>query len=378
MKIKLNLNKNKFIPVSIPVVSSEDIKSVNSVLKKGWISSDGPEVKIFESKFSKKINRKYSIAVSNGTAALEIAIKALGIKKNDEVIIPNFTIISNALAVIKQNAKPVLIDCDLKTWNINIDEIEKKISKRTKAIIVTHIYSFSNDMDKILKICKKYKIKLIEDAAEVLGLKYKNKMCGSFGDLSTFSFYANKQVTCGEGGMISTNNFDLYQKCKSLRNLSFGKKQRFNHDDIAWNYRITNIQAALGISQLKRLDKTVKKKIYIGNYYFKRLSKNKNIYMTPPKISYSKNIYWVVGILIKNKKVLAQKIIKDLNKYGIGARPFFWPMYNQNIFTKMKIFEKGKYPNSSYLGKYGFYIPSYIKLDNSQMNYIISIINRLL
>ena len=378
MKIKLNLNKNKFIPVSIPEVSSEDIKSVNSVLKKGWISSDGPEVKIFESKFSKKINRKYSIAVSNGTAALEIAIKALGIKKNDEVIIPNFTIISNALAVIKQNAKPVLIDCDLKTWNINIDEIEKKISKRTKAIIVTHIYSFSNDMDKILKICKKYKIKLIEDAAEVLGLKYKNKMCGSFGDLSTFSFYANKQVTCGEGGMISTNNFDLYQKCKSLRNLSFGKKQRFNHDDIAWNYRMTNIQAALGISQLKRLNKIVKKKIYIGNYYFKRLSKNKNIYMTPPKISYSKNIYWVVGILIKNKKVLAQNIIKDLNKYGIGARPFFWPMYNQNIFTKMKIFEKGKYPNSSYLGKYGFYIPSYIKLDNSQMNYIISIINRLL
>jgi perosamine synthetase len=378
MKIKLNLNKNKFIPVSIPEVSSEDIKSVNSVLKKGWISSDGPEVKIFESKFSKKINRKYSIAVSNGTAALEIVIKALGIKKNDEVIIPNFTIISNALAVIKQNAKPVLIDCDLKTWNINIDEIEKKISKRTKAIIVTHIYSFSNDMDKILKICKKYKIKLIEDAAEVLGLKYKNKMCGSFGDLSTFSFYANKQVTCGEGGMISTNNFDLYQKCKSLRNLSFGKKQRFNHDDIAWNYRMTNIQAALGISQLKRLDKIVKKKIYIGNYYFKRLSKNKNIYMTPPKISYSKNIYWVVGILIKNKKVLAQKIIKDLNKYGIGARPFFWPMHNQNIFTKMKIFEKGKYPNSSYLGKYGFYIPSYIRLDNSQMNYIISIINRLL
>ena len=233
-------------------------------------------------------------------------------------------------------------------------------------------------MDKILKICKKYKIKLIEDAAEVLGLKYKNKMCGSFGDLSTFSFYANKQVTCGEGGMISTNNFDLYQKCKSLRNLSFGKKQRFNHDDIAWNYRMTNIQAALGISQLKRLNKIVKKKIYIGNYYFKRLSKNKNIYMTPPKIAYSKNIYWVVGILIKNKKVLAQKIIKDLNKYGIGARPFFWPMHNQNIFTKMKIFEKGKYPNSSYLGKYGFYIPSYIKLDNSQMNYIISIINRLL
>lgn len=378
MRVKSSSSKFKFIPVSIPHVSNDDINSINKVIKKGWISSDGPEVKTFEKKFSKKINRKYSIAVSNGTAALEIAVKALGIKKNDEVIIPNFTIISNALAVIKQNAKPVLVDCDLETWNMNLDEIEKRINKKTKAIIVTHIYSFSNDMDKILKICKKYKIFLIEDAAEVLGLKYKNKMCGSFGDISTFSFYANKQVTCGEGGMISTNNRRLYEKCKSLRNLCFGKIQRFNHDDIGWNYRMTNIQAVLGINQLKRLDKIVQKKMYIGNYYYNKLSKNKNIYMTPPKISYSKNIYWVVGILIKKKKILASKIIKILNKHGIGARPFFWPMHDQNIFKKLKIFSKKNYPNSSYLGKYGFYIPSYLKLKNSQMNYIISTINRLI
>ena len=378
MKAKLNSNKNKFIPVSIPHVSKEDIKSINKVLKNGWISSDGPEVKIFENKFSKKVNRKHSIAVSNGTAALEIAIKALGIKKNDEVIIPNFTIISNALAVIKQNAKPILVDCDLKTWNVKIDDIEKNINKKTKAIIVTHIYSFANNMDKILEICKKHKIFLIEDAAEVLGLRYRNKPCGSFGDLSTFSFYANKQVTCGEGGMISTNNFTLFKKCKSLRNLCFGDIQRFNHDDIGWNYRMTNIQATLGISQLKRLNHIVKKKMDIGNYYFQRLSKNKNIYMTPPKISYSKNIYWVVGVLIKNKKIQASKIIKKLKDYGIGARPFFWPMHDQDIFKKMKIFPKKKYPNSSYLSKYGFYIPSYLKLKKSQMNYIISIINKLI
>ena len=378
MKAKLNSNKNKFIPVSIPHVSKEDIKSINKVLKNGWISSDGPEVKIFENKFSKKVNRKHSIAVSSGTAALEIAIKALGIKKNDEVIIPNFTIISNALAIIKQNAKPILVDCDLKTWNIKIDDIEKNINKKTKAIIITHIYSFTNNMDKILEICKKHKIFLIEDAAEVLGLRYKNKPCGSFGDLSTFSFYANKQVTCGEGGMISTNNFTLYKKCKSLRNLCYGDIQRFNHGDIGWNYRMTNIQATLGISQLKRLNHIVKKKMDIGNYYFQRLSKNKNIYMTPPKIPYSKNIYWVVGILIKNKKIQASKIIKKLKDYGIGARPFFWPMHNQDIFRKMKIFSKIKYPNASYLSKYGFYIPSYLKLKNSEMNYIISVINKLI
>ena len=333
MKVKSKLNK-KFIPVSIPYISNQDIKSVNKVLKKSWISSDGPEVKSFEEKFSKKIKRRFSIAVSSGTAALEIAIKSLDLKKNDEVIIPNFTIISNALAVIKQNAKPVLIDCDMTTWNIKLDDLEKKITKKTKAIIITHIYSFSNDMDKIIKICKKNKIFLIEDAAEVIGLKYKNKYCGSFGDISTFSFYANKQLTTGEGGMISTNNVNLYKKCKSLRNLCFGNKQRFNHEDIGWNYRLTNIQAALGISQLKRLDKVVKRKMYIGNYYYKRLNKNKNIYMTPPKISFSKNIYWVVGILIKNKKTLASNIIKKLANFGIGARPFFGLCMSKKFLEK--------------------------------------------
>ena len=378
MKVKLKLDKKSFIPVSIPHVSNGDTKSITKSIKNGWISSDGPEVKTFEKKFSKRLKRKYSVAVSNGTAALEIAIKALGIKKNDEVIIPNFTIISNALAVIKQNAKPVLIDCDLTTWNMKIEDIEKNINKKTKAIIITHIYSFSNEMEKIIKICKKNKLLLIEDAAEVLGLKYKNKLCGSFGDISTFSFYANKQVTTGEGGMITTNNKKFYDKCLELRNLCFGKEQRFNHDDIGWNYRLTNIQASLGISQLKRLNQIVKKKMNIGKYYYHRLLKNNNIYMTPPKISYSKNIYWVVGVLIRNKKVLASTIINKLNKNGVGARPFFWPMNEQKIFKRMKLFDKKKYPNSFYLARYGFYIPSFIKIKKSQMDYIINILNKLL
>ena len=378
MKKKLKLNKIKFIPVSKPYISSDNIKSINKAIKKGWISSDGPEVSIFEKNFSKKINRKFSVAVSNGTAALEIAIKALGIKKNDEVIIPNFTIISNAISVIKQNAKPVPIDCDPKTWNIKIDDIEKKINKKTKALMITHIYSFSNDMDKIIKICKKNNIFLIEDAAEVIGLNYKNRPCGSFGDISTFSFYANKQITTGEGGMISTNNPIFYQKCKSLRNLCFGSKNRFNHDDIGWNYRMTNIQASLGISQLRDIKSIVRKKMFIGKYYYKKLSLNKSIYMTPPSIAFSKNIYWVVGILIRNKKFLASNIIQKLKAHGIGARPFFWPMNEQNILQKMRVFKKEKYPNSHYLSRYGFYIPSFIGIKKSEMDYVISIINKLI
>jgi perosamine synthetase len=378
MKKKSKLNKKKIYPVSIPYISQQDINSVNKSLKEGWISSDGPNVERFEKKFSKYVNRKYSIAVSNGTAALEIAIKALGIKKDDEVLIPNFTIISNALAVIKQQAKPVLIDCSADNWNIKIEDIEKKINKKTKAIIITHIYSFANDMDKILKICKKKKILIIEDAAEVLGLKYKNKKCGSFGDVSTFSFYANKQITTGEGGMISVNNEALYIKCKSLRNLCFGKINKFNHDDIGWNYRMTNIQASLGLSQIENINKIIKKKMEIGKRYYYNLFTNRNIRILPPKSNHSKNIYWVVGIVVENKKILAVDLAKKLKKFGIMTRPFFWPMHEQDIFKKMNLFKKAKFPNSSYLARYGLYLPSYYKLKNNEIDYISKIVNKTL
>ena len=378
MKKKLGLNKKTIFPVSIPHISKKDINFVNKTLIKGWISSNGPEVIKFEKNFSKYVDRKYSVAVSNGTAALEIAVKALGIKKNDEVLIPNFTIISNALAVLRQYAKPVPIDCNLDDWNIIISDIEKKITNKTKAIIVTHIYSFPNDMDKILKICKKKKIFIIEDAAEVLGLNYKNKRCGSFGDISTFSFYANKQVTTGEGGMISVNSLQLYKKCCSLRNLCFGRSNRFDHDDLGWNYRMTNIQAALGLSQLKNIKYIVNKKMNIGRCYFQKLKNNKNLQILPPSNLFAKNIYWVVGIVIKKKKIIASKLTKKLAKYGIQTRPFFWPMHEQTIFKKMNMFRNKKFPNSSYISRYGIYLPSYIKLKKKDIDYISSVISKIL
>ncbi len=378
MKKKLGLNKKIIFPVSVPHISKKDINFVNKTLIKGWISSNGPEVIKFEKNFSKYVDRKYSVAVSSGTAALEIAVKALGIKKNDEVLIPNFTIISNALAVLRQYAKPVLIDCNLDDWNIIISDIEKKITNKTKAIIVTHIYSFPNDMDKILKICKKKKIFIIEDAAEVLGLNYKNKRCGSFGDISTFSFYANKQVTTGEGGMISVNSLQLYKKCCSLRNLCFGRSNRFDHDDLGWNYRMTNIQAALGLSQLKNIKYIVNKKMNIGRCYFQKLKNNKNLQILPPFNLFAKNIYWVVGIVIKKKKIIASKLAKKLAKYGIQTRPFFWPMHEQTIFKKMNMFRNKKFPNSSYISRYGIYLPSYIKLKKKDIDYISSVISKIL
>tara|TARA_B100001123_G_C15169105_1_gene970638 strand:+ start:131 stop:1270 length:1140 start_codon:yes stop_codon:yes gene_type:complete len=378
MNKKLKSRVKLVYPVSIPSITRKDANNVSRVIRDGWISSDGPEIKKFEENFSRFIRRKYSVAVSSGTAALEIAIKAAGIKKNDEVLIPNFTIISNALSVIRQQAKPIPIDCNLNDWNIKIEDIEKNISKKTKAIIITHIYSFPNDMDKILKICKKHNLIIIEDAAEVLGIKYKQKMCGSFGDISTFSFYANKQLTTGEGGMISIDSLEIYEKCKSLRNLCFGKLNRFDHEDIGWNYRMTNMQAALGLGQLKNIKRVVKKKMEIGSYYYNELHKNPNIQILPPSTIFSKNIYWVVGIVIKNSKMKGHVLSKKLKKYGIQTRPFFWPMHEQKIFKKMKIFKKKKFPNSSYIAKYGIYLPSYFQLKKKDINYISSVVNKII
>ena len=380
MKKKLGLNKKTFFPVSVPNVTRKDIVSVNKALKAGWISSEGPEVKKFEKNFSKYIGHKYGVAVSSGTAALEIAIKSLNLKKGDEIIIPNFTIISNALAAIKQDLKIKLIDCGKFDWNMDISEIKKNISKKTKAIIATHIYNFPLRIDLLKKICKKKKIIIIEDAAETLGQKLNKKLCGSYGDISTFSFYANKQITTGEGGMITTNNKKLYEKSSSLRNLSFGKKDRFNHDDISWNYRMTNIQASLGISQLKRINQIVRTKHKIGLEYYKRLKNNSNLYIPKIRTKYAKNIYWVVAILILNQKLKidAKKMMNKLKTEGIATRPFFWPMHRQKILKKYNISKNISFPNSNYICKYGLYLPSSLKLKTSEINSICLKINKIL
>jgi len=381
MKKELKSKKFKFIPVNKPLITKEDINYVNRSISKGWISSEGPEVKKFENNFSNFIGHSYSIAVSSGTAALEIAVKSLNLKKNDEIIIPNFTIISNAIAVLKQNLNIRLIDCNIKDWNMNIAEVEKKITKKTKAIIATHIYNFPLRVDILKKICKKNKIILIEDAAEAIGQKLNNKLCGSFGDISIFSFYANKQITTGEGGMITTDNKNLYEQSKSLRNLCFGQKDRFNHEDIGWNYRMTNIQASLGVSQLKRIKSIVQKRHDVGKKYFNKLKNNKNIYIPETSRSYAKNIYWVIAIVIINKTLMidAKKLTKKLMKYGIQTRPFFWPMHKQKILkNKYKINKNDSYKNSEYISKYGLYLPSSLNIKKSQIEFICEKVNFIL
>ena len=261
-----------FIPVNEPLLDGNEKKYLCECIDTGWISSEGPFVKEFEKKMSERVGREYGVAISNGTAALEVAVQALRIQAGDEVIMPTFTIVSCAMAVTKVGAIPVFVDSDLSTWNMRTKDIEDKITDKTKAIMIVHLYGLPVDVDPIMEIARKYNLKVIEDAAEMHGQTYKGRPCGSFGDISTFSFYPNKLVTTGEGGMIVTDNEELAERCRLVRNLCFRRDTRYVHDEISDNYRFTNLQAAVGLAQLERLDEFVKRKRVIGKYYTERLS----------------------------------------------------------------------------------------------------------
>jgi len=367
------------VPVNEPYLQGNEKKYLQKCIRDGFISSGGPFVEKFEKKFAKRIKRRFAISVSNGTAALQLAFESLNIKKNEEVILPSFTIISCILPVIRCGAIPVLVDSDPVTWNMDVKKIEKKVNSKTRAIIAPHIYGLPIDMDPLLKIAKKYNLKVIEDAAESLGLKYKNKVCGSFGDVSTFSFYANKHITTGEGGMIVTDNKRIAEKCRSLRNLCFNSERRFLHYNLGWNYRFTNVQSALGLAQLEKLNYVILKKKKIGKIYDKGLSKIK-IFNTPLKRNkYTKNIYWVYGIVLKKKApIKIEFLMKKLKHYGIETRNFFWPLHEQPVLKKMGLFKKNKFPVAEYLARNGLYLPSGIPITSTQQKYVINKIKKII
>lgn len=361
-----------FIPVNEPLLNGNEKKYLCECIDTGWISSEGPFVKEFEQKMSETVGRKYGIAVSNGTAALEIAAQALGITEGDEVIMPTFTIISCAMAITKLGAIPVLIDSDIHTWNMNVDEIEAKITEKTKAIMIVHLYGLPVKVDKVLELAKKYNLKVIEDAAEMHGQTYNGRPCGSFGDISTFSFYPNKHITTGEGGMVVTDDEKLADRCRSLRNLCFRKDIRYVHDEISDNYRFTNLQAAVGLAQLERLDEFVERKREMGRYYTERLKDVKGLMLPIEKTDCAENIYWVYGLVLdKNIQVDNRTVQKFLSEEGIGARTFFWCMHEQPVYRNAGLFSSENYPNAEYLARKGFYIPSGLALTREQMDRVI-------
>lgn len=364
---KNNPKNSDFISVNSILLDGNEKKYVTGCIDSGWISSEGPMVEKFELQMAKRIGRQHAISVSSGTAALEIAVRSLGIGPGDEVILPTFTIISCPAAIVKAGATPVVIDCDPDTWNMRPEDVAAKITSKTKAIMMVHIYGLPVDMDPIIRIAEDFGLYLIEDAAEMIGQTYKGKECGSFGHVSTFSFYPNKLVTTGEGGMILTDDGNILESCRSLRNLCFQKK-RFVHKELGWNYRMSNIQAALGVAQLERIDNAIKKKRWIGKRYNELLSGFSAIQLPVKQTNYAENIYWVYGIILKDKLLFnAEEAMKRLERKKIGTRPFFWPIHRQPVFHKMGLFKDECLPVAERISERGFYIPSGLRISEEQI-----------
>lgn len=367
-----------FIPVNEPLLEGNERKYLLECIDTGWISSEGPFIQRFEEEIAAYVGRKYAVAVSNGTAALEAAIQALRLEKGSEVILPAFTIMSCAQAIVKAGLIPVVVDCEYDTWNMDVKLVEEKINIKTKAIMVVHIYGLTVDMDPILQLAEKYSMKIIEDAAQVLGQTYRGKQCGSFGDISTFSFYPNKQVTCGEGGMILTDDIGLAERCRSIRNLCFKAERRFVHDEIGSNFRMTNMQAALGVAQLEKLDATVIKKRQIGEQYKTLLADIEGIAQPIEKTAYTENLYWVYGVVIGDRfdfdAIYAMKYLKEWN---IGTRPFFYPIHRQPALLKMGLFQNESCPNAEKIAERGFYIPSGIGLKVQEQEIVSDALKQL-
>lgn len=366
------------IPVSEPLIGAKEFEYVSECLKSGWISSTGRYIEEFEEKWAAYCGMKFGIAVSNGTAALQVAIKCLNLKKGDEVIMPSFTIISCATAIIYNGAKPVLVDAESRTWTMDTAQIEKKITKKTKAIMPVHIYGHPCDMEPIWALAKKHNLKVVEDAAEAHGAEYKHQKCGSMGDLSCFSFYANKIITTGEGGMVLTNSKEYAEHARQSRNLFFQKEKRFYHKELGYNFRLTNLQAAIGLAQLQKIEEFIRKKRWIAHIYNKRLRNIAGLIL-PIEEPWAKNVYWMYGIVLDEKTgFTAKKFAERLRDNGIETRPFFLGMHKQPVFKTMGLFRDDYYPVTERIAKQGLYIPSGLTLSVEQIDKVCDIIKKAL
>ena len=355
------------IPLLSPQISIKEKNNVMDCMNSGWISSAGNYVEKFEKNFSKYLGGGYSMTVSNGTTAIELALRALGIGKGDEVLLPNFTFAATINAVINSKATPKLIDIDSETWTIDLNQIKKSITNRTKAIIPVHIYGQSAHSDEIRKIAKKFKLFIIEDCAEALGGFYKKRLIGREGDASTFSFYPNKLITTGEGGMVVFKDKKTYLKAKQLRNQGRSTSKMFWHDFAGFNFRMTNIQAAIGVAQLDRINTFLKLRKKVFKIYDSLFQKQDDIILLP-KNKWSQNSLWLYTILITSlNEVKRDLLIKKLAKLGIETRPGFYPLNTMDAYKK---FGKGSYPNTEKISFISISLPSSASLMKHDISYI--------
>jgi len=360
------------IPVSAPLIGEEELENVVDCIKRGEISGTVKDdyIEKFESCVCQQCGKKYGVATTSGTTALALAVASLNIKSGDEVIVPAFTNIATAFAAVYVGAKPVFVDSEALTWNIDPNKIEEKITSATKAIIPVHIYGHPADMDSIMKMAKKHNIYVIEDAAEAQGATYKDKAVGGIGHIGCFSFYANKLITTGEGGMVVTDDIDIAEKARLLRNLAFSSREKFLHKYIGYNFRMTNLQAAIGVAQMKRLETHCNMKRQIAQKYHDRLSKVPKLQL-PVEMAWAKNVYWMYGVVLRQETPTRDDIRTKLEAKGIETRNFFRPLHRQPAFLDLGISSKeDSLPVSELLGQRGFYLPSGPALSDTQIDFI--------
>ena len=354
------------IPIYEPYLNGNEKKYVNDCLKTTWISSKGKYIDLFEKAIKDYTGAKYASTCSNGTVALDLAFKAIGVKSGDEVITSSFTYVASTNAILINDATPVFIDVENDSWNIDAWQIEAKITQKTKAVLISNIYGYLPDIEKIKRLCDKYSIFLIEDAAESLGASYSAVKSGNIGDISTFSFFGNKTITCGEGGMVICNDEKLYLRVEQLKNQGNNSEIRYHHDVLGYNYRMTNIQAAIGLAQMEQLETILRKKKELFNYYFEVL-KNYVEFQRPINDSIIPS-HWIVCILLKTEGQ-KQKIIEELTVNKVEHRPLFTPVCNFSFYENcydQKVAED--------IYRRGICLPSFPDLRKRQLKKICNII----
>lgn len=363
------------IPVNEPLLGGNEARYVEDCLKTGWISSAGKYIERFENDWAAYCDRKHGVGVSNGTTALQTAVESLELKAGDEVILPSFTIISCASAVVRAGATPVVVDCDPELYTVTAEHIEAAITPRTRAIMPVHIYGHPADMDPIMALAQKHNLKVLEDAAEGHGAEYFSrhngqagwKRCGSFGDLSIFSFFANKLVTTGEGGMVVTNDAAVAARCRSLRNLCFLPQQRFLHEELGHNFRLTNLQAAIGVAQIEQMDKILARKRRMGELYTALLKGTPGITLQAAR-DWARINYWMFGFTLDDDiRLDAFECARRLKERGIETRPFFMGMHEQPALHKQGFCTGLSLPVTERLYRRGLYLPSGVAISEEQI-----------
>lgn len=368
-----------FIPVCEPMLAGNELKYVTEAVSTGWISSSGKYVTEFENQFAEYCGSKYGIAVCNGTIALHLALIGLGIGKGDEVIVPTFTMIASAFAVCYTGAKPVFVDADKDTWNIDVKKIEEKITSKTKAIMPVHIFGKMCDMDAIHALAKKHNLYVLEDAAEAHGASYHGVKAGASSDIAAFSFFANKNITTGEGGMVVTNNKEFYDRARYFKNVCFplDGPRNYQHEDIGYNYRMSNVVAAIGLAQVEKADDYKEMRIRNHQLYKKYLSDVPGILFQSEPDKDCVDVCWMNTIVIDPAKYGHHKdeLIAHLKENDIDTRLLFTGMHKQKAMKDYGCDCFGEYPVCEWLTENGFYLPSSSSLTEEQIKFICGIIS---